>query len=285
VSFDDEELPQAGSPGVRRGAAGGGGGHAAGDAPGAPRAGPRAAQGAGWERELLQLAALLPPALRDALLAHERFLEARRQPAPDQALLPSALGCRQQRPRLWHASSALCRAPPGQTQECRALASLFLAGRWAKAPHALAMRTCCPSGNMHARFARCLSRRPSHGLARGSEDRLQPPLGWSPCVARAPRSAGGALRPQVLEVVMDVGRPPLARIPAGDVRLSEAVITYADLDTAVAKVCSRTYSSPRACVLARGRAVTMNAHSVRTAEWPAARDGQLPADKLVCLCA
>lgn len=41
---------------------------------------------------------------------------------------------------------------------------------------------------------------------------------------------------QVLEVVMDVGRPPLARFPAGDVRLSEQLITYADLDLAVAKV-------------------------------------------------
>lgn len=35
---------------------------------------------------------------------------------------------------------------------------------------------------------------------------------------------------------MDVGRPPLARFPAGDVRLSETLITYADLDEAVAKV-------------------------------------------------
>ena len=35
---------------------------------------------------------------------------------------------------------------------------------------------------------------------------------------------------------MDVGRPPLARFPAGDVRLSEALITYADLNEAVAKV-------------------------------------------------
>ena len=35
---------------------------------------------------------------------------------------------------------------------------------------------------------------------------------------------------------MDVGRPPLARFPAGDVRLSETLITYADLDEAIAKV-------------------------------------------------
>lgn len=41
---------------------------------------------------------------------------------------------------------------------------------------------------------------------------------------------------QVLEMVMDVGRPPLARFPAGDVRLSETLITYADLDEAIAKV-------------------------------------------------
>ena len=48
-------------------------------------------------------------------------------------------------------------------------------------------------------------------------------------------SAGRACL-QVLEVVMDVGRPPLARFPAGDVRLSETLITYADLDEAIAKV-------------------------------------------------
>ncbi|KAK9845213.1 hypothetical protein WJX81_000262 [Elliptochloris bilobata] len=41
---------------------------------------------------------------------------------------------------------------------------------------------------------------------------------------------------EVLEVVMDVGRPPLARFPAGDVRLSEQRITYEDLDLAVAKL-------------------------------------------------
>ena len=43
---------------------------------------------------------------------------------------------------------------------------------------------------------------------------------------------------------MDVGRPPLARFHAGDVRLSETLITYADLDEAIAKVpagCACTF--------------------------------------------
>ena len=58
--------------------------------------------------------------------------------------------------------------------------------------------------------------------------------------------------PQVLEVVMDVGRPPLARFPAGDVRLSETLITYADLDEAIAKVpagCACEAEALNICVI------------------------------------
>jgi len=173
VSFDDEELPQAGSAGARGGAAGVSGEHTAADGIGAPRAGPRAAQGAGWERELLQLAALLPPALRDALLAHERFLEARRPPAPDPALLHSVLCHRAaaQRPGL---------PPAAATPVARKLCPLWraawpysgvpstsvrgLAGRLARAPHALVTSTCWLSGNTSACFAWRLSRQPVHAL-------------------------------------------------------------------------------------------------------------------------
>ena len=51
-----------------------------------------------------------------------------------------------------------------------------------------------------------------------------------------PVAAALASRPDcadVLEVVMDVGRPPLARDPSGDVRLSPSPITPADLEGAV----------------------------------------------------
>ncbi len=86
---------------------------------------------------------------------------------------------------------------------------------------------------------------------------------------------------------MDVGRPPLARFPGGDVRLSEAVITYADLDTAVTKVRPHMYSSLRACVVAfaEGTALQhMRAGSGQ--EWPAAGDLQSPREYVgvrVCL--
>ena len=42
---------------------------------------------------------------------------------------------------------------------------------------------------------------------------------------------------QVVEIVMDLGRPPLARFPAGDLRLSEEVITLEDLQHAIDRVC------------------------------------------------
>lgn len=42
--------------------------------------------------------------------------------------------------------------------------------------------------------------------------------------------------PQLLEVVMDLGRPPLARFPGGDVRLAEAAVSPEDLQYAVRQV-------------------------------------------------
>ena len=44
------------------------------------------------------------------------------------------------------------------------------------------------------------------------------------------------LHAQLVEIVMDLGRPPLARFPAGDLRLADDVISSADLDHAISKV-------------------------------------------------
>lgn len=40
----------------------------------------------------------------------------------------------------------------------------------------------------------------------------------------------------MLEVVLDLGRPPIARFPAGDVRLSDAPVTAEDIEAAVGRV-------------------------------------------------
>ena len=44
------------------------------------------------------------------------------------------------------------------------------------------------------------------------------------------------MAPQVVELVMDLGRPPLARFPSGDLKLSNDVITKKDLAYAIEKV-------------------------------------------------
>ena len=41
---------------------------------------------------------------------------------------------------------------------------------------------------------------------------------------------------QLVEIVMDLGRPPLARFPSGDLRLADDVISSADLEHAISKV-------------------------------------------------
>jgi stage III sporulation protein SpoIIIAA len=41
---------------------------------------------------------------------------------------------------------------------------------------------------------------------------------------------------ELLEVVMDLGRPPIARFPSGDVRLTEEAVTNEDLQYAVDQV-------------------------------------------------
>ena len=44
---------------------------------------------------------------------------------------------------------------------------------------------------------------------------------------------------QLVEIVMDLGRPPLARFPSGDLRLADDVISNADLAHAISKVPCR----------------------------------------------
>lgn len=48
---------------------------------------------------------------------------------------------------------------------------------------------------------------------------------------------------QLLEVVLDLGRIPIARFPSGDVRLSEDVVSHAQLEAAVALVLLSPTSS------------------------------------------
>ncbi len=47
------------------------------------------------------------------------------------------------------------------------------------------------------------------------------------------------MRAQLVEIVMDLGRPPLARFPSGDLRLADDVISNADLAHAISKVPCR----------------------------------------------
>lgn len=49
---------------------------------------------------------------------------------------------------------------------------------------------------------------------------------------------------QLVEVVMDLGRPPLARFPHGDVQLSGAAVTSEDLDQAVEQVMLAALQPP-----------------------------------------
>ena len=70
-----------------------------------------------------------------------------------------------------------------------------------------------------------------------------PPLVHARCM---PSSGGlGAAcgaREQIVEIVMDLGRPPLARFPGGDLRLSEQVVSPQDLQHAIDKVPRRCAS-------------------------------------------
>jgi stage III sporulation protein SpoIIIAA len=49
----------------------------------------------------------------------------------------------------------------------------------------------------------------------------------------------------LLEVIMDLGRVPIARFPSGDVKLSAQPITTEDLELAITQVgsCERIYTS------------------------------------------
>ncbi len=49
---------------------------------------------------------------------------------------------------------------------------------------------------------------------------------------------------QLVEIVMDLGRPPLARFPSGDLKLADDVISLADLDHAISKVlCTTSFAN------------------------------------------
>lgn len=52
------------------------------------------------------------------------------------------------------------------------------------------------------------------------------------------------MRIQLVEVVMDLGRPPVARFPGGDVKLSPQPITEEDLQLAVEKVRTLAITLP-----------------------------------------
>lgn len=52
---------------------------------------------------------------------------------------------------------------------------------------------------------------------------------------------------QLVEIVMDLGRPPLARFSSGDLRLADDVISNADLDHAISKVPSLPAVYMRMC--------------------------------------
>jgi hypothetical protein len=54
-------------------------------------------------------------------------------------------------------------------------------------------------------------------------------------------------RPALVEVVMDLGRPPLARFPSGDFLLSDRPISFEDLDQATAKVDIYLYTVILCC--------------------------------------
>lgn len=56
------------------------------------------------------------------------------------------------------------------------------------------------------------------------------PLGVRATLEQHPRLA------ELLEVVLDLGRPPVARFPGGDLRLAEQPVTPDDLQYAVAQV-------------------------------------------------
>ena len=55
-------------------------------------------------------------------------------------------------------------------------------------------------------------------------------------IAHAVRPAQDYVLLQLVEVVLDLGRPPYARLPQGDVRLSEAPVSQTDLTAAVSMV-------------------------------------------------
>lgn len=56
------------------------------------------------------------------------------------------------------------------------------------------------------------------------------------------RQSHECMHVQLVEIVMDLGRPPLARFPSGDLKLADDVISTADLDHAISKVLAHSHS-------------------------------------------
>jgi hypothetical protein len=67
---------------------------------------------------------------------------------------------------------------------------------------------------------------------------------------------------ELLEVVMDLGRPPLARFPSGDVKLSDDPVTAEDLAQAVEKVGGCTVNDCGVLVLAAGKGAAAARHQL-----------------------
>ena len=94
-----------------------------------------------------------------------------------------------------------------------------------------------PAGPAHAApptLPRALPRLTSARHHLNTEHLAQPPIANTKAVRTALESHAQLY--ELLEVVMDLGRPPLARFPTGDVRLAEEPVSAEDLEQAVAKV-------------------------------------------------
>lgn len=88
----------------------------------------------------------------------------------------------------------------------------------------------------HARNASVLPLAARHVLhvSAGGMTRHAPSM--SGCIEHSMRIDILCTSMHLLQVVMDLGRPPLARFPSGDVKLSTDPITQEDLDFAVRQV-------------------------------------------------
>jgi stage III sporulation protein SpoIIIAA len=65
--------------------------------------------------------------------------------------------------------------------------------------------------------------------------------GTLPCHEVSAQAITECMHMQLVEIVMDLGRPPLARFPSGDLKLADDVISPADLDHAISKVFAHSH--------------------------------------------